>query len=466
MSALAKNIGISNDNTSVTKISAHARVDYILRFSKQAILVIDESVEQSNPISGQFLASLPEQHNAAYISLSAQFNNIQIRCRIIEQLYTGELFDPEISLAVSVINLAKKSQQPISIVLDNAQHLSLQVLHELSQLAAIAKKANLVVNIVLFGSVQAGKTVAENKSLFDNKLALLSAQSGQLLSTTSTIFKNTRSQWYFITQNKWLITALFILLSLGAMVIVLLQQDSFNFSQSIIASKQEQISLTNELSKPQTMVLSREREISADLPESTTLIATKVISNEAAIPKDIYFSLINPLAEQVIKPVVLPASPADIISAMTAENLSTMTADDISAMTADNTMTTSINDATALTSQTKVPVLATPNNAGSQLMVNNDYYANNVGYVIQIAAFRELKLTKTFLDTLTMIDYQVYQRLLNNKPLLVITSTVFTDKLAAESALLALPKSLLERQPWVKPITVINNEINAFLHSQ
>ena len=450
MSALAKNIGISNDNTSVTKISAHARIDYILRFSKQAILVIDESVEQSNPISGQFLASLPEQHNAAYISLSAQFNNIQIRCRIIEQLYTGELFDPEISLAVSVINLARKSQQPISIVLDNTQHLSLQVLHELSQLAAIAKKTNLVVNIVLFGSVQAGKTVAENKSLFDNKLTLLSAQSGQLLSTTSIIFKNTRPQWYFITQNKWLITALLILLSLGAMVIVLLQQDSFNFSQSIIASKQEQISLTNELSKPQTMVLSREREISADLPESTTLIPTKVISNEVAIPKDIYFYLINPLAEPAIKKVVLPASPADIISAMTAEN----------------TITRSIDDAITLTSQTKVPVLATPKNTVNQLMVNNDYYANNVGYVIQIAAFSEQKLTKTFLDTLTTIDYQVYQRLLNNKPLVVITSTVYTEKSAAESALLALPKSLLERQPWVKPITVINNEINAFLRSQ
>lgn len=450
MSALVKNIGISNDNTSVTKISAHARIDYILRFSKQAILVIDESVEQSNSISGQFLASLPEQHNAAYISLSAQFNNIQIRCRIIEQLYTGELFDPEISLAVSVINLAKKSQQPISIVLDNAQHLSLQVLHELTQLAAIAKKTNLVVNIVLFGSIKAGKTVAENKSLLDNKLALLSAQSGQLLSTTSTIFKNTRTQWYSITQNKWLIMALLILFSLAAMVIVLLQQDSFNFSQPIIASKQAQISLTNELSKPQTMVLSREREINVDQRESTRLIATKVNSDKAAIPKDIYFSLINPLAERAISPPVLPASPADIISAMTAEN----------------TVTTSIDNAIALTSQTKESVLAVPKNTANKLTINNDYYANNVGYVIQIAAFSERKLTATFLDTLTAMDYQVYQRLLNNKPLLVITSTAYAEKSAAESALLALPKSLLERQPWVKPITVINNEINAFLHSQ
>ena len=140
MSAIARKIGLSNDSSSVTKISAHARIDYILRFSKQAILVIDESIEQNTPISGQFLDGLPEQYNAAYISLSGQFNNIQIRCRIIEQLYSGELFDPEISLAVSVTNLAKKSQQAISIVLDKTQYLSLQILHELSQLAQLQKK--------------------------------------------------------------------------------------------------------------------------------------------------------------------------------------------------------------------------------------------------------------------------------------------------------------------------------------
>ena len=211
MSALTQNIDISNDITSVTKISAQARIDYILRFSKQAILVIDESVEQNATISNQLLASLPEQHNVAYVALSSQFNNIQIRCRVIEQLYTGELFDPEISLAVSVINLAKKSQQSISIVLDSAQHLSLQVMHELTQLALIAKKANLVVNVVMFGSLQSGRNVAVNKSLFDNKLSLLSSQSGQLLSTTSAIFKKSRTTWVLTKRNKWLLGASSIL---------------------------------------------------------------------------------------------------------------------------------------------------------------------------------------------------------------------------------------------------------------
>jgi DamX protein len=451
MSALMKNIGLSNDNTSVTKISAHARIDYILRFSKQAILVIDESVEQRAPSASQFLTSLPEQHNAAYISLAAQFNNIQIRCRIIEQLYTGELFDPEISLAVSVINLAKKSPQGISIVLDSAQHLSLQIFHELSQLAAIAKKANLVVNIVMFGSVQAGKTVANNKSLFDNKLTLLSAQSGQLLSTTSVIFKNTQPKWQFINQNKGLISALVFLLGLAVLVINLLSLDSFNFAKLISANKQAEISLTEVLAKPQTMVLAINRENNAEVAEpatETTIENTKL----AAKPKDIYSSLINPLSVLPIKELRLPASPAEVMSAITAESMNSATA----------------NGAVLkpLANRRKLQAIIAQNKPANQVSVNNDYYSNHVGYVIQLAAYSDLTLPKSLLEDLTRIDYQVYQRLLNNKPSVVITSAAYVEKSAAQSALAALPKSLLARQPWIKPVTVINNEINAFLLSQ
>jgi DamX protein len=448
MSALMKNNGISNDNTSVTKISAHARIDYILRFSKQAILVIDESVEQSGPSASQFLASLPEQHNAAYISLAAQFNNIQIRCRIIEQLYTGELFDPEISLAVSVINLAKKSQQGISIVLDSAQHLSLQIFHELSQLAAIAKKANLVVNIVMFGSVQAGKTVANNKSLFDNKLTLLSAQSGQLLSTTSAMFKNTKPKWHFINQNKGLISALVFVLGLAVLVINLLQLDSFNFAKLIIANKQVDVSLTEVLATPQTMVLAINREDNAEPATQTKIENTKL----AARPKDIYSSLINPLTVLPIKVLTLPASPGEVMSAITAESMNSATANG------------AVLKPSA--SRRKVQAIIEQNKLANKVSVNNDYYSNHLGYVIQLAAYSDLKLPKSLLEDLTRIDYQVYQRLLNNKPSVVITSSAYVDKSAAQSALAGLPKSLLAREPWIKPVTVINNEINAFLLSQ
>ena len=402
MSALVNNIGLSNDNTSVTKISAHARIDYILRFSKQAILVIDESVEQNAALSGQFLASLSEQHNAAYISLSSQFNNIQIRCRIIEQLSAGELFDPEISLAVSVINLAKKSPQVISIILDNAQYLSLQILHETAQLIAIAKKANLNVNIVMFGSAQAGKTVADNKTLF------------------------------------------------AVLVISLLQRDSFNFSKSLVIDNQEKILLKNELAKPQTMVLIADSTIAPDAKASSLTEKTQVHS--AAVAKDIYLSLTSPVSDRAKENEILPASPADIMLAMATE--------------VDDVLSIDVAAASVSVSEQKTAAKIVANHSPQPLIINNAYYADKKGYVIQIAAFSELKLPKKFLDTLTGVEYKAYQRLLNNKPVVVITSTVYAERPAAELALSQLPKALLERQPWLKSVTVVNNEINAFLSSQ
>lgn len=452
MSALVQNIGLSNDNPSVTKISAYARIDYILRFSKQAILVIDESHQQNAALSGQFLASLSEQHNAAYISLSAKFNNIQIRCRIIEQLCTGELFDPELSLAVSVINLAKKSQQAISIVLDDAQYLSLQILHEVSQLAAIAKKANLTVNIVMFGSVQAGRNVADHKSLFDNKLALLSAQSGQLLSSTSSLFKNTQPSWHFIVKNKWLISLLIILLALGGMVIGLLKQDSFNFAKSIVPTNQEKISLAKVLAKPQTMVLPNDAEVNTQaLAAEQPLVAHQVV-NDGAISQDVYESLMNPSAIVEIKAPMIPASPADIISAIAI-------ADDDVLLIERATRT----DEKILKKQ---DVTVENNALSKQLPINNNYYIGKTGYVVQIAALSDFQLPEIFLETLADIDYNVYQRILNDQPLLVFTSTIYADKSAAQSALSQFPPSLLKRQPWIKSVEVINSEINAFLYSQ
>ncbi len=122
MSALAQANDPKEQIKSVTTISANARVDYILRFSKQAVLVVDEQTEICSDIGNQFLASLSSDHNAAFINVSAKLNNIQVRCRLIEQLFHGELFDPEQSVAVSIINLAKQHKQAISIVVENAAH--------------------------------------------------------------------------------------------------------------------------------------------------------------------------------------------------------------------------------------------------------------------------------------------------------------------------------------------------------
>ena len=236
------------------------------------------------------------------------------------------------------------------------------------------------------------------------------------------------------------------------MVIVLLQQDSFNFTQPIVADKQAEVSLSKALATPQTMVLVKAGKNITDVSEPATAIMENSLA-ESAKPENIYLSLINPMPVKVAIAPVLPASSADIISAMT--------------ISADESL---VVDSGALehvkASQTPVQITAVQGSTGKRLKVNNNYYADKVGFVIQIAAFRDLKLPKPFLDTLATIEHQAYQGLLNNQPLVVITSTAFAEKSAAKSALSALPKSILARQPWIKPVAVINSEINAFIHSQ
>lgn len=448
MSALMNSIGLSDDNTSVTKISANARIDYILRFSKQAILVIDESVEQSAQITNQFIATIPEQHNAAYISLSNQFSDIQVRCRIIEQLSAGELFDPEVSLAVSIINLAKKPQQAISIVLDNSQHLSLQILHEVSQLTAIAKKANLVINVIMFGSLQAGIKIQANKNLFHNKLTMLSAQSGQLISTNSTIFQRPKVKWYSIKLNKWLLSAFVLLFGLAAAVIMLLQQDSFNFTPLPKVQKSDETTLNAALTEPQHTVLNKEVDINIAV----------------ANPSDIYSSL---LVDKTQKNAVqltadpAPATPNDIMLAMTslpARNKSSTNNDseitvDIVQEQQTTVSSTSATDA-ALLKETSIKLAA------------NYYLSQNSGFVIQIAAFDDIELANDYMMSLAKINSHVYQRLLNSNTNFVITSSIYADKISAKQALLALPESIIARQPWIKSLKLVKREINAFQDSQ
>lgn len=86
MSALAHAIE-SNAPESVTTISTNARVDYILRFSKHAVLVVDQDESIYSQVASQFLGSLDNDHNAAFITISPKLNDIQIRCRIVEQLF-------------------------------------------------------------------------------------------------------------------------------------------------------------------------------------------------------------------------------------------------------------------------------------------------------------------------------------------------------------------------------------------
>jgi DamX protein len=231
-----------------------------------------------------------------------------------------------------------------------------------------------------------------------------------------------------------------------------LQQDSFNFSKSLVVDNQEKILLKNELAKPQTTVLTAKNTQMTHAKVAAQSLPDKLKKHSAAIPEDIYLSLTSPVSDEAKKSEILPASPADIMLAMAAQS--------------NDVVSSNVTVASTSASEKKLAAKTVSNDYHKPLIINNAYYADKKGYVIQIAAFSELQLPKAFLNTLADVEYKAYQRLLNDKAIMVITSNAYAERAAAEFALSKLPKALLERQPWLKSVTVVNNEINAFLSSQ
>ena len=443
MSALAQSNPLNTVNDSVTPISVNVRIDYILRFSKHAVLVVDEDAQACSSVGYQFIDQLSSEHNAAFVSASSKLNNIQMRCRIIEQLFSDRVFDPEQSLAVSLVNLLNAKPQQLAIVIDNAHFASLQIIHELTQLALIAKKSNLSIDVLLLGNYTAGKALSANKELFHKKLSVLSRQSGQLLSLTAKEFKTTQS-WFTLTiSKKWLI-ALLSLSLISFATLMWLQQQSFNFanlpepkSSDVIAENADKTVLTVENKANQKVVLSD--VINDEQPTATAEYINNVLLGHITIAKP---------------PVYKAANVNDIVSAITAfehtENIEAT----------PNTVARS--NAVATTTTTRPKVMSTSSND-----TNVSYYQQySEGFVIQIAGFTQNSILNEFLADYSSIAVKQYKRLLNNEAMTVVTSQYYATRIEAERALQQLPQTLLVREPWIKPISAINNEINTFESSQ
>ena len=207
------------------------------------------------------------------------------------------------------------------------------------------------------------------------------------------------------------------------------------------------------MSQPQTMVIE-----SKNVSQSNSDITTDEIikTYERAVPADIYLSLVSPKTVVIKKNEPLPATSFDIISAITTNETDTL-------------IETQIKNAMNVLPQEEQSAVTTSRaaiNRTNSLQVDNDFYADKTGYVIQLSAFSDLALPQEYLKALDSIEYHIYQRLLNDQPLMVFTSKVYAEKSAAQAALSTLPVSLLSRQPWIKPTSIVNNEINAFQSSQ
>jgi DamX protein len=446
-------------------ISVTARIDYNLRFAKQAVLVVGHNSEQYSQLASQFLVSLSNSEqedvsnhiNVAFLPASTKLNDIQVRCRLVEQLFVNTLFDPEQSLAESVLRFAKQHKEAISIVIDHAQALSLQIQYELTQLVSLAKKNKLTINVVLFGLIDSVHLLAVNKSLFKSKLVVIDGNSGQVLALEEDKALLRKSAISMALWQKVSLTGAMLLITAVLIWVYLLIIEDVN--QQAIDTKTSLMKLASSDNNSSAVVLSTplvninaeemQKKQKIKLVDSSTTTGV-ILTDNRATNADVVHAL---LAEQTIKQVEkLPAKANDVLQALVVADMSNNTLPD----------KVLIKNEPAVNQLTEVP---------SQLTVlalsNSEYYLTEAmeheqGYVIQIAGFTDVSLLTRLLEQFSAANLYSYQRLLDGESFTVVTSQVYHNKAEAKAAIALLPAQLTERTPWLKSISSVISEINTF----
>jgi len=449
----------------ISDISVTTRIDYNLRFTKQAVLVVADETEQYSQLASQFLVTLSNDRsktnqlnsqdnhiNVAFVSASTKLNDIQIRCRLIEQLFVNTLFDPEESIAVSVLRFAKQQSEAISIVIDHAHALSLQVKYELSQLVSLAKKNKLTINVVLFGLTEAAQQLSENKSLFKSKMVIIDANSGQVLSfDDKKIALANHSNTLGLWQKLSLLGAMLIITA-ALIWIYLLIVDDVNKQANL--SKVQAVHLGGTaLAEPSKIggktIRKMQKKDKIQLFDDSQNVG-EVAALTKATSEDVLLAILTESTVEVIERV--PAKADDVLKALVVVDIESKPSSSIAI------------------SQAKAPEEPLDETAKQQLTtkeMNSDYYQAQAlehmqGYVIQIAGFSDTKLWQRFIEQHSTESLHSYQRYLSDNEFTVVTSKVYANKTAAKAAVLLLPVSLIERKPWLKPISSVISEINTF----
>lgn len=444
-------------------ISVTSRIDYNLRFTKQAVLVVGNNSQQYSQLASEFLVNLStvkpsanqldsqdNQINVAFISASTKLNDIQIRCRLIEQLFVKALFDPEESLAISIFRFAKQHSEAISIVIDHAHALSLQLNYELCQLVALAKKQQLTINVVLFGLTEAAQQLTINKSLFKNKMVVIEAGTGQVISLDDKRISLQKeasplSVWQKVSLSGAMLLLVAVLVWLYLLIAEEVNDQTFTDAPDRLVSSSTNIALNtldNE-SLPAMQKKSKNELIDTVFEEDNTSLNTET---RQATSEEINQVLLSTNSANAINTTAAEAG--DVLQALV--NVDSNTGSDINNR-ADVINTT----AGAANGQTLTAVIT-----DNYYQVQAKLYKN--GYVVQIAGFSDEILSQRFLALYPAQPLYSYQRELNNKAFTVITSQVFQNKAAAKAAIELLPLSLIERKPWVKSISSVIKEMNTF----
>lgn len=426
---------------STTAISVIARIDYIQRFSKQMTVVVDKNSAVYSKVARQYLANLSQESskqemNVAFVAASSKINDIQMRCRLIEQLFANTLFDPEQSLAVSILRLAKQNNGIITVVVEHAQALSLQIKYELCQLVDTAKKTQNNINVVIFGLEQAAIEISQNRTIFDKKTSIIDASNGQVLALDHARFK---SKTPIFKNDIWLKVSLATLCSLLIAVVfwfILSEHESFNFTTLPIAPPVNE----NPIIVPKK-------------------VSSTILNDNLASVSDVHLALLSQDSNEHIQSI--KAERADILQALmlvestVKDNQLAANLEEPALISSNRQITpkqVSVNDAKPekLSNLTKLPVA-----------LNEQYYLNyKKGYVVQITGFSDLVRLEQFIKQHSEIEYFSYQRNLNAQKFFVLTSKIFSDKTQAREALNKLPPAISNLGAFLKSVSTIKHEIN------
>jgi DamX protein len=440
----------------VTSISVSARIDYIQRFSKQAVLVIDQNVDVYTQAARQYLINLSkeksaQESNVAFVSASTKLNDIQMRCRLIEQLFSNTLFDPEKSLAVSILNLSKEDKDSITIVVEHAHALSLQIKYELCQLVDIANKTHSKINVVLFGDEQAAKEAATNKTIFKNKLAIIDAKSGQLFSLDHTKFSGENS---ILTKKLWqrlVLAIVSVSVLVGLSWFMLIEYDNFSLYQIPITDVK---SKEKKITEPVSMLVDKKI-----IEIATDEVLTK---DKLAKASEIHAALLGEkLIEEKVK--VSRAQAQDVLQALNLTEINEvplpiveLEKQALESVVTKSVVVKDIKPEQVITQETKKLT-----KSESPIGLTQDYYLNSPpGYVVQIVGFTDMTLLARFTDNYPNLEYFSYQKKLNGQLFVVLTTKIFENREQAREALQALPQDIIERGIWIKTLSTVKDEIN------
>lgn len=425
---------------STSAVSVIARIDYIQRFSKQMTVVVDKDPAVYSKVARQYLANVSQESskqeiNVAFVAASNKINDIQMRCRLIEQLFANTLFDPEQSLAVSVLRLAEQNNGIITVIVEHAHALSLQIKYELCQLVDTAKKTQNNINVVIFGLEQAATEIAQNKSIFDKKTSVVDASSGQVFALEHAKFKVKPAE---LKKDVWLKVSLISLCSVLIVILawfLLSEHQSFNFAN--IPAKPPIIE--------QPKVVLQE----AEMPTLQSPLASVSDVHLALLGQDEKQKEVTAESDDILQALMLAEAAIDVDHATVNLDEELVPISKATQATSEPINTNDVNKGKL------IDVSALP------VILNEQYYLNaEKGYVVQIKGFSDLSALKAFIEQNKGQEYFSYQKTLNTQKFFALTTKIYSDRVQAKEAMNELPQNIKELGAFLKSVSTIKREIN------